>query len=69
MRAVLLMLLGILLVWLLEGCASVESLSQTLTERQVRSCISFAGSYSVFVGVHGLIATGGATIPECLEVR
>ena len=57
----------IVLFWL-HGCASVDHLADTLDKRQIQSCILFTGTYTG-VGVHGLVATGGATILDCLELR
>jgi hypothetical protein len=50
------------------GCASVASLADTLHARGITSCLAWTGSYAG-VGVHGVTATGGATIEQCLPLR
>jgi len=62
-------LLAMLLAGLLGGCVSVEHLADTMNNRNISSCITFSGAYGVFVGIHGVTATGGATIAECLALR
>ena len=60
----------VLLVLVLgSGCMSVERLAATLESRQVNSCIYFTGAYAAFLGVHGVVATGGARVETCLERR
>ena len=59
----------LLLLGLLTGCASIDNLADTLNKRSVQSCISFAGTYGLWVGVHGVIATGGANMEDCVALR
>ena len=57
--------LALLCLALGGGCADVASLGKTFNDRRVTSCIWFSGSYGPFVGIHGVTATGGATIDQC----
>lgn len=59
----------LLLCLCLAGCANVASLAQTMNERQVTACHFYSGAYGLFVGVHGIIATGGATLDQCQALR
>ena len=64
------MLVGLLVVlWGFSGCASVDKLAATMTERGVTSCLYYNGSYGPFVGFHGISATGGATLAQCETLR
>lgn len=53
---------------LLGGCADVARLAEILDARDITSCLVWTGSYAG-VGVHGITATGGATIEQCLPLR
>ena len=62
-------MMGYLLV--LSGCASMASLASTMNERQIQSCVYWAG----FVGgalsgghaqVKGITATGGVPLTTCI---
>jgi hypothetical protein len=53
----------------LSGCVNVDKFAQSLNDRHVSSCITFTGLVGFSMGVHGVTATGGATILDCLEMR
>jgi len=61
------LLLTALLGW--SGCASIDHLADTLNKRGDTACIWASGAYGPFVGVSVLIATGGATIDQCRQIR
>ena len=66
MRITLCYRLGmILLCVVLNGCAGIASLADSLNERDVKSCIWAQGSYGPFVGLRLVSVTGGATLAEC----
>lgn len=50
-----------------SGCADVARLAQTLDARGVQSCLFYSGSYGPFLGIHGITATGGASLTECMR--
>ena len=56
-------ILGIALV--LAGCASFDSLAETLQDRQVNSCIFVFAGYPPFASGRAIIATGGMRVDEC----
>lgn len=55
------------LALLLSGCTTqrIDHLAAALNERNVQSCIVITGSYAMFVGIHLVTATGGATLEQC----
>lgn len=59
-------LVGGVVVLMLGGCTSVDKLAQTLERRRVTSCIQGSGIYPPFVRINAFIATGGATVRECM---
>lgn len=61
--------LGLFSLMLCSGCAGVASLASDLNARQVQSCLYFSGSYPPFIGVHGITATGGASLDQCQSLR
>lgn len=63
------MALPLLLALLLGGCADVASLAQSMNDRGIAACHFYSGGYGLFIGVHGIIATGGTTLDECQALR
>lgn len=58
----------------LSGCQSYLSLIDGLNQRQVQSCLNYNGAISLGAGVggsgalHGITATGGATLEDCIKL-
>ena len=53
----------LLLILLSSGCTGM--LVDALEQRQVQSCVWFSGP----LGGHGVTATGGMPLAECLKVQ
>ena len=65
--AVLVRCISIGLVIILGGCASFDSLAETLEDRKVNSCIFVFAGYPPFASGRAIIATGGMRVDECLR--
>jgi hypothetical protein len=64
-----------LLTLVLGGCSSYLSLIDGLNKRQVQSCLEYNGAtnlgsgfFSGSGGLHGVTATGGASLEMCTEL-
>jgi hypothetical protein len=53
----------------LGGCTQQVSLPEMLNLREVTSCLYYEGYGGPYVALHGITATGGATIEQCQRIR